>query len=132
LQIKVVGKEDYIISLKETDSLPQSSPLKFTLVELVSVELETGKFSNIQTEKLKQEDIERAAISRMNKSKVLNMEVNGDYDTPLHNENDPSSQIGKHKIMTTSEKEEWAILFIQDRTRVNLQLLIFVIDVLQV
>jgi hypothetical protein len=111
-----------ILFVKSETSLKLN--LKF-LAKEVSKELSyegKGKFSNIRTEKLKQDDATNAAISRMYPATELNLEEFGDDEAPLHNELDSSSNSprGKNKIMTTSDKEARSILFIQARIRVNL------------
>lgn len=141
MQIRVVGPEDYETYLAETE-VPPHEPILFVesktssklsikfLAKEVSKELSyegKGKFSNIKTEKLKQGDATNAAISRMYPATELNLEEYGDDEAPLHNELDSSSNSprGKHKIMTTSDKEARSILFIQARIRVNFTVNLF-------
>jgi len=96
--------------------LPSASPEFTDTIE------ETGKYVNIRSEELKQNDATNVALSKLNPVDTMDFILKGDDESPLHKDIDASPHTPKAKqaILTQSDKEYKSIIFIQAMVRVSL------------
>lgn len=81
---------------------------------------DSDRFMNIKSEELKQNHATNAALSKMFPSQAVNLELDGDDESLLHEDLAASADVPKVKqtILTQSDKEFRSILFIQAMVRV--------------